>query len=227
MSETSAPDRYQLKIVLRDISPLIWRRVVVSSDITLAQLHEVVQVAMGWWDEHLNRFHIHGQDHGVAKIGTAGYGNPHGVRLADFRLRVRERFFYEYNFHAPWEHDLRVERKLPADPKRLWPVCTGGQRACPPEHCYGPEAFLRWLGARYSLEARWALEEAVQQVAATVQKRLDTEEALSEDEYFELQEALLLLEDYTDFSPEQFDRKTVNAELKERWQARWSSTSAS
>jgi hypothetical protein len=219
MNEPPVPDRYQLKIALRGISPLIWRRVIVPSDITLAQLHEVVQVAMGWWDEHLSRFHIHGQDHGVAKIGTTGYGNPHGVRLADSRLRVGERFLYEYNFHAPWEHDIRVERKEPAASRRLWPACTGGQRACPPEHCYGPEAYLRWLEARYSLEARWALDEAVQRVATLVQKRLDTERALPEDEYFELQEAALLLEDYTDFNPEQFDRRAVNAGLKGRWQA--------
>jgi hypothetical protein len=219
MSEPSAPDRYQLRIVLRHISPLIWRRVVVPADVTLARLHEVVQVAMGWCDEHLNRFHIHGQDHGVAKIGTTGYGDPYNVRLADFRLRVGERFLYEYNFHAPWEHDIRVERKQPAEPQRPWPVCVGGQRACPPEHLYGPEAYLRWLRSRSSLETWWALEEAMQRIATLVQKRLDTEEALPEDEYFELQEAALLLEEYTDFTPEQFDRRAVNAELKERWQA--------
>jgi hypothetical protein len=59
------PDRhevqiYQLRAVLRGISPLIWRRLLVRSDSTVAQLHEVLQVAFGWDDEHLNRFENRG-----------------------------------------------------------------------------------------------------------------------------------------------------------------------
>jgi hypothetical protein len=38
----------QLKINLRDIRPMIWRRVVVAEDTTLTRLHTVVQTAMGW-----------------------------------------------------------------------------------------------------------------------------------------------------------------------------------
>ncbi len=112
MSDAGPAQRYQLKIVLRDVSPMVWRRVVVNGGTTLAELHDVIQVAMGWEDEHLHRFHVHGQDHGLAKIGTAGFGNPRGTRLIDLRLRVGERFTYEYNFHGPWEHDLRLEAKL-------------------------------------------------------------------------------------------------------------------
>jgi hypothetical protein len=38
------PDIYQLRIVLRGISPLIWRRLLVRSDTTLAQLHLMLQI---------------------------------------------------------------------------------------------------------------------------------------------------------------------------------------
>jgi len=38
---------YQLKIVLRDISPLVWRRVLVTSETTIAALHAIVQTVMG------------------------------------------------------------------------------------------------------------------------------------------------------------------------------------
>src|ERR1039457_3226111 len=34
------PQIYQLRLVLRGISPLIWRRLLVRSDSTVAQLHE-------------------------------------------------------------------------------------------------------------------------------------------------------------------------------------------
>jgi hypothetical protein len=39
---------YQLKITLNGIRPQIWRQVQVSSDYTLADLHWVIQIIMGW-----------------------------------------------------------------------------------------------------------------------------------------------------------------------------------
>ncbi|MDM9384725.1 hypothetical protein QUB80_34040 [Chlorogloeopsis sp. ULAP01] len=43
---------YQLKVVLLGISPMIWRRVKVSSDSTIEDLHYTIQLAMGWEDIH-------------------------------------------------------------------------------------------------------------------------------------------------------------------------------
>jgi hypothetical protein len=53
MTDTDRPQGqiYQLRAVLRGISPLIWRRLLVRSDSTVAQLHEVLQIAFGWDDE--------------------------------------------------------------------------------------------------------------------------------------------------------------------------------
>lgn len=53
---------YQLRVVLAGISPLIWRRLLVAGDTTITQLHEILQAAFGWSDEHLHRFTIHGID---------------------------------------------------------------------------------------------------------------------------------------------------------------------
>jgi len=40
MSQSSKPPEvYQFRIVLCGISPMIWRRVLVGSDITIAELH--------------------------------------------------------------------------------------------------------------------------------------------------------------------------------------------
>jgi hypothetical protein len=41
------PSLYQLRITLREISPLIWRRLLVCSDTTLAQLHIILQIVEG------------------------------------------------------------------------------------------------------------------------------------------------------------------------------------
>ena len=55
---------YQLRIVLRGISPLIWRRVLVLSETTLAHLHTLLQILFAWSDEHLHSFHIYGKEYG-------------------------------------------------------------------------------------------------------------------------------------------------------------------
>ncbi len=47
---------YQLRIWIRHISPQIWRRLLVRSDSTIAQLHDTLQIAFGWTDEHLHQF---------------------------------------------------------------------------------------------------------------------------------------------------------------------------
>jgi hypothetical protein len=68
---------YQFKVVLRGVSPMIWRRLLLRSEHTIADLHYAIQIAMGWSDAHLNRFHIHGKDYGVAHEGGLTFSdNP-------------------------------------------------------------------------------------------------------------------------------------------------------
>src|SRR5205807_9356257 len=75
---------YQLDIRLERIEPPIWRRIVVSDQITLASLHHLLQVVMEWEHSHLHQ----------VLGGTARDGAPdpdydddiqsdHGVRLRD------------------------------------------------------------------------------------------------------------------------------------------------
>lgn len=41
------PDLYPLRVVLRNVSPLIWRRLLIRSDTRIAELHTVLQTVMG------------------------------------------------------------------------------------------------------------------------------------------------------------------------------------
>src|SRR5258708_28580222 len=96
---TSSLSVYQLRVVLRGISPLIWRRLLVRSDSSIADLHTTLQLALGWSDEHLNRFVVHGREYGVAHPdGLWLRHDPHEVRLVDLVLPVDERFLFKYAF---------------------------------------------------------------------------------------------------------------------------------
>jgi hypothetical protein len=149
----SEPIVYQLRVVLRGVSPLIWRRLLVRSNSTIAGLHATLQIALGWSDEHLNRFVIHGREYGVSHLGGISFrDDPCQVRLADLGLRVRERFLYEYDLTDGWQHDVRLEQFLPVEQHRSYPRCIAGRRNVPPEDCGGPWALLE-LRQRHSLLA--------------------------------------------------------------------------
>ncbi len=162
---------YQLKVSLRGIKPPIWRRVQVPGDITLAKLHRVLQIVMGWTNSHLHRFSIGGMDY--AEPDPDGFLNVQSDRRArlDNVARAKQKFEYEYDFGDSWEHDIVVEKILQPEAGASSPVCLAGERACPPEDCGGVwgyqefleavmnpahrehEAMLTWVGGRFDPEA--------------------------------------------------------------------------
>jgi Plasmid pRiA4b ORF-3-like protein len=102
---------YQPRVVLAQISPLIWRRLLITGQTTIAELHQVLQTVFGWSDEHLHRFTIHGVEYGLWRPGSCGFSHDaHTVTLARFGLREGERFTYEYNFFDAWRHDMSASR---------------------------------------------------------------------------------------------------------------------
>jgi hypothetical protein len=50
----------QFKVTLKYIKPPIWRRLVLSDNYTLGDLHDVIQLAMGWQNCHMRSFRIGG-----------------------------------------------------------------------------------------------------------------------------------------------------------------------
>jgi len=138
------PSIYQIRIILLGISPIIWRRLLVRSDSTIADLHETLQITFGWSGDHLHRFLIHGKQYGIAYLGGISFrDDPRRVKLSDLGLRVKEKFLYEYDFIDQWQHLIRVEAILPSEPDHCYPVCIGGKRTAPPEDCGGPWAFMK------------------------------------------------------------------------------------
>ena len=132
---------FQFRIVLRRTSPHLWRRVLVGSDSSLAQLHQVVQALFGWTDSHLHRFVVRGRSLGASSTASAATLPAAEVRLSEFKLLLKERFFYDYHCHdvdAPiWRHEIRLEKSLVADPERV-PRCIGGVGNPPLEQSGSP-----------------------------------------------------------------------------------------
>jgi hypothetical protein len=206
------PSVYQLRIVLRDISPLISRRLLVRSDTTLAHLHTMLQIAFDWSDEHLHTFHVYGQDYGSNSADTRH------VRLHTLRLRRGERFQYVYDYGAHWQCDMRLEAVLPRDLTRFYPVCIGAKRAAPPEECGGAWAYM----ARLDQHHYHPPIDAMLVAADAVRALLDADPQTSVREAVRdavggldaLQEAVDCLEAYHQFQPAHVDRRAINAHLR-------------
>ncbi|NOZ05978.1 MAG: plasmid pRiA4b ORF-3 family protein [Chloroflexi bacterium] len=139
---------YQIKVTLRGSKPPIWRRLLVPGETSLYDLHKIIQIAMGWTNSHLHQFVIDGEYYSIpSNYGWEPTMDEREYRLADVALAEKRRFIYEYDFGDSWEHQIIVEKILPADPNTQYPRCLKGKRACPPEDVGGVWGFAGFLEA--------------------------------------------------------------------------------
>lgn len=141
--------KYTLRITLKNISPSIWRKVEVPSNIFLRHLSELIMAVMGWSGGHLNQF----------RKGLDTYYEPCYQRDGDMEdfsdVRIRhfnqEEFTigqvlqekgrsitFDYDFGDGWEHEVRlssISEYADGEPRKIRFV--SGKRACPPEDCGG------------------------------------------------------------------------------------------
>ena len=125
----------RLHVTLRDVTPTVVRVVDVPEASTLAEVHQLLQSAIGWTDSHLHEF----------ATDRARYGPPNDeldltddstARLAD----LPGRFIYDYDYGDGWTHDIR---RLGMGAEQ--PGCLYGEGACPPEDCGGPHGYEELL----------------------------------------------------------------------------------
>ena len=145
-------DVVRLKIALVDTEPSIWRRVEVLPSITLKDLHAIIQAAMGWENSHLYQFHVGRQTingPGFDDVGFSGQRNVTAgrVQLEDLLDGKVKRFSYLYDMGDSWEHELRIENVLQADPASSYPRFIDGAGQCPPEDVGGLPGFYNFLEA--------------------------------------------------------------------------------
>jgi len=138
---------FQLKVSLSDVSPPVWRRLLVPGGYTLDRVHRVIQHAMGWHDCHLHSFDIDGLQYGEPDPdGELALRDELDSRL-DAVATKGSHFIYTYDFGDWWEHDVSVEDVFGAEPEERYPLCLDGARACPPEDVGGAFGYHTFLTA--------------------------------------------------------------------------------
>ena len=134
-----------LRIELLDTDPLIWRQVEIPTSITLTGVHDVVQAAMGWCDQHLWALHLGQQRYGQPMAGD-DWGDPPVIKADTVRLRdvlepANTVMDYTYDFGDDWEHRLIFTDIRSGDPEAEYPRYVAGERCAPPEDCGGVPGF--------------------------------------------------------------------------------------
>jgi hypothetical protein len=145
-----------LRIELMEVVPLVWRRVLVPDNWTLATLHHYVQWVVGWTDSHAHEFQVGegvvAPDWWIHEVGLdADVSDYRDERRASVsrvvsELGARGEFEYRYDMGDGWRHRIVIESS-PASTasERLLPVCVAGENACPPEDVGGPHGYGLFL----------------------------------------------------------------------------------
>ena len=173
------------KIALHGVSPMIWRRLCVDADTSLAELDQIIQIAMDWDQAHYS-FHIYGRDLGLASEGNiCGCDDPDEVMLCDFDFDVGDKFSYTCNFTECWLCDIRIE------------AIDNDAQDSPPPRCLSGNGKI---GAeRYDKADEWRAAIRV------------LDEAVSDSDTITMVDIRRLLKDYEAMS---FNRRKINVRLQ-------------
>ncbi len=154
----AVPSRLRIRIDLVGAKPPIWRRMSLPGDLTLDQVHEVIQVAFGWTNSHLHRFSPSNDRYGsmtedIVTQSDIDEGEDGvletGVRLDQLLQRPGESCFYTYDFGDDWEHKLVVEEVSDLDDRDRQVRALDGRREAPPEDSGG----IHWYQHLREVEA--------------------------------------------------------------------------
>lgn len=132
---------YQLRVHLLDSTPEIWRRILVPADITLEDLHWILQSTFAWQAEHLYQF---SRKSGQAlepiypNFGLFGFGfipfaandeeEPEEKAAPYLRdvLPVGDSLLYTYDLGDDWRHLILCESLMIKPPRTRLPTCIDG-----------------------------------------------------------------------------------------------------
>lgn len=132
-AEKSDLPSVQVRVTLEGIDPVIWRRLLLPSASSLADLHQVIQVAFSWDDLHDHFFVVGNREYSDTAELNGREMNEEDHCFLDEIPPDQRRFSYVYGFEGVWNHTVEIEDIEAPSLGFDYPVCLGGKRACPPE----------------------------------------------------------------------------------------------
>ena len=140
----------RMTVTLEGIGPPIWRRLDVPAFVTLAKLHDLLQVALGWTNSHLHVFEVGDERIAVPfELEQLADGSitrsARLVKLGDVIDHGFSRFGYGYDLGDSWHNSIEIEDVRNDPDGSGWVRCLGGARSCPPEDCGGVDGYARLL----------------------------------------------------------------------------------
>lgn len=145
-----ANSRYRLEVQLEDLEPAIMRTIWVEGQMSLGQLHHILQAAMGWTDAHLHQFDIKGLRYAVPHPEDDDLMpviDERGIQLKDV-LKLNLSFEYLYDFGDSWTHRIKVNQVKKMDRPYGAAYVENGAGACPPEVAGGSGMYQEFLDER-------------------------------------------------------------------------------
>lgn len=132
---------FQIQIVLKGSKPKIWRRILIPSNLYLADFHDVIQITMGWENSHMHHF-VKEKIFYSAKMEKDDWDMKSNIDykeiiLSDLLTKKHDKIIYEYDFGDGWEHEIILEEIVSPIPDMKYPVCLDGKMSCPPEDSGG------------------------------------------------------------------------------------------
>ena len=161
---------HRLRITLADVEPPVWR-VVEVADCSLGELHDVIQVAMGWQNSHMHQFVLNGKYYGQDTSGDLDVEDEDDIRLSQiFTGRKKPRIVYEYDFGDSWRHESVLRRCWCQSPRSSTPGAsrepgrarprtaavrgatpTSSKRSADPKHAEHRD-MKEWIGGKFDPE---------------------------------------------------------------------------
>src|SRR4051794_18465357 len=135
----------RVSAVLTYTEPPIWRRLELASDVSLAELHHILQAAFEGTGGHLHQFSTSDRtwdDGSTAGVGGARLGGPAPARVSTPRLSqvlaaAGDRLDYVYDFGDNWQHVIMLDEIVEPTPGAPRARVVDGDRAAPVEDCGG------------------------------------------------------------------------------------------
>ncbi len=139
--QDEAETAFILRLALRQIKPVIWRKVAAHPSTPLDALHQIIQALFLWDNMHLHEFSSQGRVYRSAADVEESQDDSiseDGVTIDTVLKRKGDKILYQYDFGDGWEIEITLEGR-DAEIAEIYalPMCLDGERAAPPEDCGG------------------------------------------------------------------------------------------